>query len=86
MVDGKYSLECYSRAIDGCYGAYRKREESFAHDQPAAYATNGHAANRDSIDGNVLNRHIETKLDHVSNGPMVNGQNTKSSTTELVAN
>lgn len=28
IVDGHYSQQCYSRALDACYGAYRNREDA----------------------------------------------------------
>lgn len=49
VVDGHFSIRCYTEAVDGCYKAYNKRVASLA---PTATANgvNGHSAPQSGID------------------------------------
>ncbi|KAI9786661.1 MAG: 3-hydroxy-3-methylglutaryl coenzyme A synthase [Geoglossum umbratile] len=42
IVDGQFSIKCYTEAVDACYKAYNKREATLS--RPASL-TNGHATN-----------------------------------------
>ena len=44
IVDGQYSLQCYTRALDACYKAYKSREE-------AVHRSNTHAPANGLING-----------------------------------
>ena len=44
LVDGHYSIKCYTEAVDACYRAYREREAKLAKAQANGHA-NGHATN-----------------------------------------
>jgi hydroxymethylglutaryl-CoA synthase len=55
IVDGQFSIRCYTEAVDACYKAYNKREAAVSRPSPIA---NGHATN--GVNG--VNGH------HVTNG------------------
>jgi hydroxymethylglutaryl-CoA synthase len=44
VVDGHFSIRCYTEAVDACYKAYNKRETVLAA-REAVNGTNGHASN-----------------------------------------
>lgn len=44
VVDGHFSIRCYTEAVDGCYKAYNKREATLA--TQGTNGTNGHASSR----------------------------------------
>src|ERR1700755_3322744 len=43
IVDGQYSIKCYTEAVDACYRAYNAREVKLKSVQANGHATNGHA-------------------------------------------
>lgn len=45
VVDGHFSLRCYTEAMDACYKAYNAREKTL---QKASNGTNGHSSNGSS--------------------------------------
>lgn len=46
IVDGHFSLKCYTEAVDACYKAYHDRKTSLEQTQPLAL-TNGHTITND---------------------------------------
>lgn len=58
VVDGHYSLECYSRALDGCYKAYTARSRKISGQQSyigGGVVKNGVGKNRLKEDGDLQN-------------------------------
>jgi hydroxymethylglutaryl-CoA synthase len=52
VVNGHYSLECYTRAVDECYKAYKSREDILAREtntQHTKSVTNGHNGHASEI-------------------------------------
>lgn len=69
VVDGHYSLQCYTRSLDACYKAYRRREEVIArrsdHFLPNGATTNGHQTNGYHTNGDLTTSY---HTNGVSNG------------------
>ncbi|KAF3911725.1 hypothetical protein AA313_de0205021 [Arthrobotrys entomopaga] len=52
-VDGHFSLRCYTEAVDACYKAYNKREDTLNSSKTEAAAVNGngvHSASKEGVD------------------------------------
>jgi hydroxymethylglutaryl-CoA synthase len=65
IVDGHFSVNCYSEAIDACYKAYNKRETAL---KPA---TNGHANGADSSDNKTPLDRFDYMAFHAPNCKLV---------------
>jgi hydroxymethylglutaryl-CoA synthase len=74
VVEGRYSLECYTRALDGCYEAYRRREEVLRRQREHDEAAEGIRENGWKVNGtNGVNGVHEINGASGTNG--VNGSN-----------
>lgn len=50
VVDGQFSIQCYTEAVDACYKAYNKREETLQHKGTnGTNGTNGAAVNGNGV-------------------------------------
>lgn len=47
VVDGHFSIRCYSEAVDACYKAYNAREETLKSQANGANGVNGHSQEQD---------------------------------------
>ncbi|PVI04835.1 hydroxymethylglutaryl-CoA synthase [Periconia macrospinosa] len=48
VVDGHYSIRCYTEAVDACYKAYNAREETLKSQANGSNGTNGHSQEQET--------------------------------------